>query len=165
MKKQLFFTFVFTILCVFTGSAQTQEAQKVAETEVKIFFCEDVQKTLDGIAEQISSTDKIYIIVYTGKIYDEQYYHKKTRKLRTRKVLPRKDEGLTHGQFYKNYLMFAKRVDKSRIFVVDGGFREKQFVEIWIAPKNAKPPVATPTVDSKDIKFRKGKARTISCDI
>jgi hypothetical protein len=39
-----------------------------------------------------------------------------------------------------------------RLFSIDGGYREQPTVELWIVPGSATPPVATPTVDPKDMK-------------
>lgn len=53
----------------------------------------------------------------------------------------------TAGEKVKKYLGDVRGIDYSRIVLVDGGYREKPFTELWILPyKGSKPPTATPTV-------------------
>jgi hypothetical protein len=52
----------------------------------------------------------------------------------------------------KDYLIKQRNVDQSRIVTVNGGFREEDCVELWIVPRGAKPPQATPTVNASDVK-------------
>ena len=46
----------------------------------------------------------------------------------------------------RNYLVSARRISASRLFALDGGRREEQAVEFWLAPAGASPPQLTPTV-------------------
>jgi len=50
-------------------------------------------------------------------------------------------------------------VDAKRIIVIDGGYREWWFAELWIAPKGAGAPSPQPTLNPKDIRFRKGRIK------
>lgn len=52
----------------------------------------------------------------------------------------------------RDYLMNERGIDKSRIIVVNGGFREQDSVELWIVPSGAAPPRATPTVQAGEVK-------------
>jgi hypothetical protein len=45
-----------------------------------------------------------------------------------------------------------------RVTFIDGGFREKLSVELWLGEKGKSAPIPTPTIDSKDVKL-KGIAR------
>jgi hypothetical protein len=43
-------------------------------------------------------------------------------------------------------------MDGARTLSGVGGYREQPTVELWIAPEGGAPPMATPTVDPKDVK-------------
>ncbi len=49
-----------------------------------------------------------------------------------------------------DYLTTARGVDARRIIIVNGGYREKDYIEIWVCPPGAKPPQPTPTVHPGD---------------
>lgn len=51
-----------------------------------------------------------------------------------------------------NYTMNTRKMDGARTLSGVGGYREQPTVELWIAPANGAPPMATPTVDPKDVK-------------
>ncbi len=53
-----------------------------------------------------------------------------------------------------------KRIDKSKIKIIQGGFREKLTVDFWVIPENACPPLPSPTVEIEKVKFR-GVSRRI----
>jgi hypothetical protein len=40
--------------------------------------------------------------------------------------------------------------------VVNGGFREKSAVELWLVPRGEKPPAVTQTVAPRKVKYREG---------
>ena len=52
----------------------------------------------------------------------------------------------------REYLISQRGIDGSRFVVVNGGFRAKDTVELWIVPSGAKPPQATPTVLPGEVK-------------
>jgi len=52
----------------------------------------------------------------------------------------------------KDYLVNTRGIEASRIFTVDGGYRESLTSDLWIVPQNSTPPKATPTVDRSEIK-------------
>ncbi len=45
----------------------------------------------------------------------------------------------------------ARNFDKSRVTIVDAGYREEIHTDVWLVPPGVKPPDATPTVDSSFI--------------
>lgn len=45
----------------------------------------------------------------------------------------------------KNYLTIEKKIDPSRIVIINGGYRVDREVELWIVPLTAPPPNPTPT--------------------
>jgi hypothetical protein len=50
------------------------------------------------------------------------------------------------------YTMNVRKMDGARTLAGVGGYREEPTVELWIAPYGGTPPMATPTVDPKDVK-------------
>ena len=48
--------------------------------------------------------------------------------------------------------MNVKKMDGARTLSGVGGYREQPTIELWIAPEGDMPPMATPTVDPKDVK-------------
>lgn len=61
-------------------------------------------------------------------------------------------------KFYgeKDYMVNRRGVIPSDLIVIDGGYREKYWVEHWIVPNGAELPTPTPTVQSP--KFEKNEA-------
>jgi hypothetical protein len=51
-----------------------------------------------------------------------------------------------------DYTMNVRKMDGARTLSGVGGYRERPTVELWIAPEGGAPPMATPTVDPKDVK-------------
>lgn len=52
----------------------------------------------------------------------------------------------------RDYLINERAIDGSRIVIINGGFRETDSVELWIVPRGATPPRATPTVQAGEVK-------------
>lgn len=51
-----------------------------------------------------------------------------------------------------DYTMNVRKMDGARTLSGVGGYRGQPTVELWIAPAGGAPPLATPTVDPKDVK-------------
>lgn len=51
-----------------------------------------------------------------------------------------------------DYTINVRKMDGARTLSGVGGYREQPTVELWIAPAGGTPPMATPTVDPKDVK-------------
>ena len=51
-----------------------------------------------------------------------------------------------------DYTINVRKLDGARTLSGVGGYREQPTVELWIAPAGGEPPMATPTVDPKDVK-------------
>lgn len=51
-----------------------------------------------------------------------------------------------------DYTMNTRKMDGARTLSGVGGYREEPTIELWIAPEGGTPPMATPTVDPKDVK-------------
>lgn len=54
------------------------------------------------------------------------------------------------GRRTMDYLVNQRGVDARRITIVNGGYRDTDFIEIWICPPGASPPQPTPTVQPGD---------------
>lgn len=52
----------------------------------------------------------------------------------------------------KYFLVNSRGIEAQRLVAVDGGFREKPAIELWLVPSGAVPPLNTPTVDPKDVR-------------
>ena len=59
-----------------------------------------------------------------------------------------------------DYTMHVRKMDGARTLSGVGGYREQPTVELWIAPEGGAPPMATPTVDPKDVKPAPAKPPT-----
>jgi hypothetical protein len=74
----------------------------------------------------------------------------------------RRGEAQRRGEQAKSYLVKEYGLEDARLVVVDGGHKEWRTVELFIVPSGATPPVASPTVDPKEVKFivEKGRGRS-----
>lgn len=135
------------------------EARKVAEVEE--IPCDDVKSYLDQLSVELQNdrTARAYIIYYGGKSYHNNILDERRREYVAKRLLPKHGEAEARVSFWKPYLMKTRDVEGSRIEVVNGGYRVKPVVEIWIVPAGVKPPRPTPTLKEGDIKFRKGRAK------
>jgi len=55
------------------------------------------------------------------------------------------------GRRSMDYLTTARGVDGQRIVIINGGYRDADYFEIWICPPGAKPPPPAPTVQPGDV--------------
>lgn len=134
--------------CRQTAQASTNVVRKeVLPPECKVFdqfpsvAFDDDKARLDNlaIALQSSPDDQAYIIIYAG---------------RTSRV----GQADALGRRTMDYLVNARGVDSRRITVLNGGYRDADYIEIWICPPGAKAPQPTPTVDPADV--QPGRERT-----
>ena len=115
-----------------------REARKIAE--VGVVYCDDIKGYLDYLAGELGKdpTARTYIIFYGGRIgYG------------SKRLLPKRGEAEARVSFWRSYL------------IVCGGYRERLIVELWVVPSGVSPPNPTPTLTEKDIKFRRGKPKSI----
>lgn len=119
-------------------------------------ICSDDEKArLDNLAIQLQNNPELraFIIFYGGRCYSscsDDYPRHRPR-------YPRKGEAQARAGRIKPYLVNTRGLDPDRIIVIEGGHRESWTAELWIAPKGAVPPSATPTVQLEDIEYRKGR--------
>ncbi|MFN2415665.1 MAG: hypothetical protein ABR603_11010 [Pyrinomonadaceae bacterium] len=59
----------------------------------------------------------------------------------------------------KRYLVGHRRIPAAQIVAVDGGYREDLTVTLWIVPEGATPVQPTPTVDPREVRFVRGRAK------
>ncbi len=52
----------------------------------------------------------------------------------------------------RDYLINERAIDGSRLVIINGGFRETDSVELWLVPRGAATPRATPTVQAGEVK-------------
>jgi hypothetical protein len=93
---------------------------------------------LDGLALYLkeNGTFRAYIISYGGR-----------RSCR--------GEALWRARFAKEYLSNVKNIDRKRITEIDGGYRDKWAVYLWVGAQGEAPLTPLPTVDRRDVKTTK----------
>ena len=103
--------------------------------------CEDEMARLDNFAIELhnSPESQAYIIVYGGR--------RDTRRNEVRARLSR----------IRYYLINNRRIDSERIILVNGGHRERFTIELWLRPRNEVAPVITPSVQPREVRFRRGR--------
>jgi hypothetical protein len=87
--------------------------------------------------------------------------------LRFRGRLPKRGEAAVRAARLRNYLVNRRGIPADQILLIDGGFRNEFYVQIWIVPPGAELPRPNPTITIEQIKFRKGKPnpRDFRCNI
>jgi PEGA domain-containing protein len=63
------------------------------------------------------------------------------------------------GRRTMDYLTTQRGVDARRFVIIDGGYRDTDFIEIWICPPGARPPQPTPTVQPEDVQPAQERTR------
>lgn len=58
-----------------------------------------------------------------------------------------------------NYVSKQRGIEAARIVTADGGYREDLTIELWVLPSGAMPPTASSTVDPREVRFIKSKAK------
>ena len=98
---------------------------------------DDQKARLDNLAVELQNdpTTRAYIIAYGGRT----------------SPLAQVERLMTRA---RDYLTAQRGIDASRLVVVNGGFREKDSVELWIVPSGATPPRPTPTVQAGEVRPR-----------
>jgi hypothetical protein len=136
---------VFACLFLILTSASFSSAQTMGIPRFDKFGdvnCEDEKARLDNFAVQIQgNSDSVgYVIVYGGSY-------------------GRRGEAQARASRIKSYLVKSRGLGLNRVKIVDGGYMEHLTVDLWIVPNNLAAPAATPTLQLKDVKFKKGKIK------
>ena len=102
---------------------------------------DDDKARLDNLAIELQNApdSQAYIIIYAGRT-------------------SRTGQADALGRRTMDYLVNSRGVDSGRITSINGGYRDTDFIEIWICPPGAKTPQATPTVQPSDV--QPGRERT-----
>ena|SRR6185503_5272247 len=125
------------LVCLLFGTAFQQQSPPVARkldsyneiqhSEGEMWHIEDfLMPALSGDPES-----RVYIIAYGGRATEPG----KARRYAVRA---------------KNWLVNYRGIDPRRIVALDGGRREDFVVELWLVPKDAKPPEPSPTITVPD---------------
>ena len=103
----------------------------------------DEQAKLDklGAVLMADASSSIYIIFYGGR-------------------MGKPGEAEAAAAKVIDYLTNTKFVLAERIFSGNGGYREEQTIEIFVAPFGAAPPQKTPTLDESEVGKPKSKSKT-----
>ncbi len=155
MKKQLF-SFLLLLLFVPGIAAQTEKSEKVME-----FGDEHCSQILNHVLYAFQEVKKIpdsklYVIYYQGKHITSSVWNNKLQKYDHKYSNPKRGEALNRA---KEVGLVAKDVkfSESEIVLINGGFREKFALALWVVPKDTEPPKPTPTLEEKEMEFREGK--------
>lgn len=68
-------------------------------------------------------------------------------------------EAIERAQHAGNYLIKVRKFPLGQLKAIDGGYREKVSVELYVVPPGGCPPAATPTIDRRDVQIVKGGKR------
>jgi hypothetical protein len=93
---------------------------------------------LDNFASDLRRGTEMrgYIIVYAGR-------HART------------GEAEAHAKRVKHYLVNKRGIDSERVIAIDGGYREKLAIELYIVQPGASAPNAMPTIPLNDVQIIK----------
>jgi hypothetical protein len=94
---------------------------------------DDDKARLDNLAIELQNApdSQAYIMIYAGRT-------------------SRAGQADLLGRRTMDYLTKQRGVDSRRITIINGGYRETDFIEIWVCPPGAKTPQPTPTVQPGD---------------
>jgi hypothetical protein len=154
--------FLAVMLCVVPAGVFGQsEATARKIDEFGRVLCGDfmVRAYSIRLAKQENPGSKIYIIYYEEQYRIVRVWNRKLKKNEEKRIGPVKGQALNYAKGVALFLGNSYKFDTGDIVLIDGGFMESMGVEIWIVPTGAEPPKPTPTVDAKDVVFRKGKLR------
>lgn len=167
---------LFTILFLsFVGFAQGPYSPPIKETvkvdESSYEPCGHFMAKMDALITIFynSPDSKIYLVYYTGRYRKSRTWNKETKKHDITKLhYPHRDDGLNRAKTiqlylttYRSYPEDIRSLLKEQIILLDGGFQEDAFVEIWFGPKGGEPPKVDSLIDEKDIIFRNDRPHPI----
>ena len=116
-----------------------EEARKLLEMGAA--NCESEMAFLDLLAQNLSEQPDLraYVLIYGGR--------KDTKR----------DEVQIRGARMQRYVVETRGIATARVEVIDGGYRERFTVELWLVPKETESAVASPMVKLQQVRFKKGK--------
>jgi hypothetical protein len=103
---------------------------------------DDDKARLDNLAIRMQGApdNQAYIIIYAGRT-------------------SRAGQADMLGRRTMDYLVNQRGLDAGRITIVNGGYRDTDFIEIWLCPPGAKTPQPTPTVQPGEAKPAQERTR------
>jgi len=151
MRRHYLAALILCLLNVMTSFAQASDEAKKVDAFGNI-CCAEVKARLDDFANRVLNEPMArgYIIFYGGRRYASCDY--------SLPRVPRRGEAQARAQRMVSYLHDAyDAIDGFPLALVDGGYREEWAAELWVVPNWNKPPKATPTLEAKDVRYRRGK--------
>ena len=138
---------VLSLMLAVAGIATAQVTQSEASRKLDEFSgsnCEDMMAHLDSYAIALQSEPDLraYIIVYGGQT-------------------SQRNEAQMWASRARSYLVGNRAIAAKRITTSVGGYRENPTMELWLVRKDAPLPVAKPTVQLKDVKFKSGRIKKL----
>ncbi len=132
--------------------------------------CGDFTARMDALlAEWERDMSRQIFVVYYGHRYRKHVRHTKNGEVEALILnFPHRDDGFNWAKGVPRYLSArAKQIKEhdgrtldgiaDKVKLIDGGFREEIWVEIWLAPAGAAPPKPKPTISEKEVTFRSDK--------
>jgi len=103
---------------------------------------DDTKARLDNLAIELQNSPDTtaYVVIYAGRA-------------------SRAGQADMLGRRTMDYLTMQRGVDAQRVVVINGGYRDTDFIEIWVCPPGAKPPQPTPTVQPGDVQPAQERTR------
>ena len=103
---------------------------------------DDDKARFDNLAIELQNAPDAtaYIIIYAGKN-------------------SRRGQADLLGKRSMDYLTITRGVDARRLIFVNGGYRDQDYIEIWLCPPGAHPPQPTPTVQPGDVQPAQERTR------
>jgi len=71
-------------------------------------------------------------------------------------------EASWRGERARHYLIRSGGFDPRRIVVIDAGYRDTRAIELYVVPSGVMPPVASPTVEPRDVRITGRRKRPVS---
>jgi hypothetical protein len=130
------------------GSASKASNEPQMFDEFGALDCESEKARLDAFAIKVLAAPEaqMYFIGYGGR-----------NDTRCAEVMMR-----LHRM--KKYLVDVRGIKSERIVIIDGGYRENLTIQLWNKSPDGKAPIPTPTVEPKDVRFKKGKIKKLEYD-
>lgn len=131
---------VLSFLLALAGLQPAQVgAEKFLDYSGNETLCETEMAHLDSYAIRVQNNPEYnaYVIAYGGR-YGTARHEMKQRRERI-----------------KRYLVKNRNIEPERVRVVNGGFRKKVTVELWLVPHGKKLPEPTPTVSPDKVKYKR----------
>lgn len=147
MKSKILLLLIFCFLAI---RVPAQDIEAIMVDQIESFCCESVRAHLDDylIGLKRYPNAKGYIIFYGGRRYPFCAGFRQGD-------LPRHGELSLLVTGLEQHIKFRK-FPLERIAWINGGYRENWSVEFWTTSKGAVPPIPTPTINRREIKYAKG---------